>query len=99
MKHLLKAAAIALAAGSLFAATQAAAAGDTGADLLKSKGCLGCHDMEKKKVGPAFKDVAAKNQGKEDALVAKVSGAKGHPKVNATEEEVRKAVHQVLQTK
>ncbi|HET9576533.1 MAG TPA: c-type cytochrome [Usitatibacter sp.] len=97
MKHLFKAAAIALAAGSLVVATGAAA--QSGADLLKAKGCLGCHDFEKKKVGPAFKDVAAKNQGKEDQLVAKVSGAKGHPKVNATEEEVRKAVEQVLKTK
>src|SRR5512138_2748598 len=97
MKHLFKAAAIALAAGSLVVATGAAA--QSGADLLKAKGCLGCHDLEKKKVGPAFKDVAAKNQGKEDALVAKVAGAKGHPKVNASEEDVRKAVEQVLKTK
>jgi len=97
MKNLLKAAAIALAAGGLVAATGAAA--QEGADLLKAKGCLGCHDFDKKKVGPAFKDVAAKNQGKEKELVAKISGAKGHPKVNASEEDVKKAVDVVLKTK
>ena len=97
MKHLFKAAAVGFAAFGLFAAAGASA--ETGAELLKSKGCLGCHDFEKKKVGPAFKDVAAKNQGQEERLVAKVSGAKGHPKVKATEEEVKKAVEEVLKTK
>jgi cytochrome c len=98
MKHPFKAAAAALAAAGLFAATGAAAA-DSGADLLKSKGCLGCHDWEKKKVGPAYKDIAAKNKGKEDQLVAKVAGAKGHPKVNASETEVRQAIDEVMKHK
>ena len=31
---------------------------------LKDHGCLACHDIDKKKVGPAYKDVAAKNKGK-----------------------------------
>ena len=97
MKQLIKAAAVAIAATGLLAATAAVA--DEGHDLLKSKGCLGCHDWEKKKVGPAFKDVAAKEKGKEKELVAKVSGAKGHPKVKATEEEVKKAVEAVLSGK
>ena len=97
MKHLLKAAAVAAAAAGLFAATGASA--ETGMDVLKTKGCLGCHDFQKKKVGPAFKDVAAKEQGKEKELVAKVSGAKGHPKVKATEEEVKLAVEEILKTK
>jgi len=29
-------------------------------DPLKANGCLNCHDKEKKKVGPSFKDSAAK---------------------------------------
>ncbi len=94
MKSLSKTVAVALAATGLIAANAAFA--DEGHDLLKQKGCLGCHDWDKKKVGPAFKDVAAKEKGKEKELVAKVSGAKGHPKVNATEEEVKKAVDAVL---
>ena len=94
MKSLSKTVAVALAAAGLIAATAAVA--DEGHDLLKSKGCLGCHDFEKKKVGPAFKDVAVKEKGKEKEMVAKVHGAKGHPKVNATEEEVKKAVAAAL---
>jgi cytochrome c len=67
--------------------------------LAKSSGCLNCHDISAKKVGPAFKDVAAKHKGKADAeakLVAKVSGAKDHPKVNASEGDVKNVVKWVL---
>jgi len=71
-------------------------------DVLKAKGCLNCHEMDKKKVGPAYKDVAAKYKGNKDAeamLVAKIKEAKGHPKVSATEDELKAAVKQVLSTK
>ena len=37
---------------------------DAGADLVKSKGCLVCHAAAEKKVGPSFKDTAAKYKGK-----------------------------------
>jgi cytochrome c len=30
------------------------------ADLAKSSGCMNCHTIDKKLVGPAYKDVAAK---------------------------------------
>jgi cytochrome c len=33
-------------------------------DEAKEHGCLACHDVDKKKVGPAYKEVAAKNKGK-----------------------------------
>ena len=41
-------------------------------DELKEHGCLACHDMDKKKVGPAYKDVAAKYKDKsvEDAMAS-----------------------------
>ena len=81
--------------GGLF--SSAASAADE--DILKAKGCTNCHDAEKKKVGPAMKDIAANKAGKADELVAKVSGAKGHPKVNATEAEVKAAVEKMLATK
>ena len=78
----------------------AGAASADGAAILKEKGCLGCHDMEKKKVGPAFKDVAAKNKGQKDAvdkLTAEVSAGKPpHPKVKASEAEVKEAVTYIL---
>lgn len=36
-------------------------------DLAKAKNCLGCHNVDKKVVGPAFKDVANKYRGKQAA--------------------------------
>ena len=71
-------------------------------DVLKTKGCLGCHEMDKKKVGPAFKDVAAKykdDKGAEAALVAKLKDGKGHMKINASEADIKAAVDQVLKAK
>ena len=88
------AAAGALAAGVGFA--------QSGADVLKSKGCLGCHDMNTKKVGPAYKDVAAKYKGDKGAaatLVEKLKDGKGHPKIAASEAELQAAVRHVLATK
>ena len=32
-------------------------------DLARRSGCLACHGVEKRVVGPAFKDVAAKYKG------------------------------------
>ena len=58
------------------------------ADLLKANGCMNCHDISAKKVGPAFKDIAAKFKGKADAekmLVAQLKDGKGHPAVKASE--------------
>jgi len=55
--------------------------------------------MDKKKVGPAIKDIAAKNKGKAGAeaeLVAKITGAKGHPKTKASEADVKKVVAWML---
>ena len=75
------------------------AGAQSGAEVLKTKGCVNCHDAEKKKVGPAFKDIAARQKGKADELAAKVSGAKGHPKVSASETEVKAAIEQILSTK
>jgi len=67
----------------------------SGADVAKAKGCLGCHDIAKKKVGPAFKDVAAKYKGDKTAegnLVAKIKEGKGHAKVAASDAELKAAV-------
>ena len=88
------AAAAALAAGVGFA--------QSGPDVLKAKGCMNCHDNDKKKVGPAYKDVAAKYKGKKGAqgeLVAKIKEGKGHMKIDASEAELKAAVGTVLSTK
>ena len=74
----------------------------SGADVLKAKGCLNCHEADKKKVGPAYKDVAAKYKGKKGAegeLVAKIKEGKGHPKIEASDAELKAAVQHVLSTK
>ena len=43
------------------------AAASANADLAKSKNCMGCHALDKKVLGPAFRDVAAKYKGQKDA--------------------------------
>jgi cytochrome c len=87
-------AAAALTGGVVFA--------QSGADVLKAKGCMNCHEMDKKKVGPAYKDLAAKykdDKGASDMLVAKLKEGKGHPKVVASDAELKAAVGTVLSTK
>jgi cytochrome c len=62
------------------------------ADLAKSSGCLKCHDVEKKKMGPSFKDIAAAQKGKagaEDAMTAKLAAGKDHPPVKAGEADLK----------
>ena len=80
----------ALAAGSVFA--------QSGADVVKAKGCLNCHAIDTKKVGPSFKDIAAKKPDAA-AAVAKLKDGKGHPKVAASDAELKAAVGYVLSTK
>ncbi|HUN68954.1 MAG TPA: cytochrome C [Burkholderiales bacterium] len=66
---------IATAAGFVMAlfqsATYAAAEDD-----MKAAGCLNCHEADKKKVGPSFKDISAKYKGKADEAMA---GMKSKP--------------------
>ena len=42
--------------------------------LAKSSGCMTCHDMATKKMGPSYKDIAAKYKGQDATakLMAKV---------------------------
>ena len=51
-------------------------------DLAKKSGCLACHNVDAKLVGPAWKDVAARykeDAGARDALIEKVKkGGKGN---------------------
>ncbi len=59
MKHVLAVAVLglAVASGPVFAQ----------AELAKQKNCLACHAVDKKLVGPSYKDVAAKYKGDKDA--------------------------------
>jgi cytochrome c len=84
---------------AVLAAAGVLMAGPVNADALKDGGCLKCHDAAKKKIGPAIKDIAAKHKGQKDAaamLSGKVAGGKGHPKVKASEAEVKAAVEEML---
>ena len=90
------------------AATMVALPLSTSADeaLAKSKACLACHQVQKKVVGPAFKDVAAKYKGQAGAeamLAGKIkNGTKGvwgpvpMPAQNVTEDEAKKLAAWVL---
>jgi cytochrome c len=65
---------LAAVAATLAAGAHAADAGKAEA-LAKTSGCFACHTVDKKLVGPAYKDVAAKyrkDKGAEARLVEKV---------------------------
>jgi cytochrome c len=90
---------IVLAAAGLIVAGGARA--QSGAEVVKSK-CSGCHDMEAKKAGPSWKDIAAKYKGNKDAsatLVTKLKEGKGHMKVSASDAELSAAVQYALAAK
>ena len=77
----------------------AAGTADAQEALAKSAGCLNCHAVDSKKVGPAFKDVAAKYKGKADAeakLVSEISKGEGHPAVKASPDDTKSLVKWVL---
>jgi cytochrome c len=89
---MMKATVLVVAAVGLLGAGAGYAA-ESGADLAKAKGCLNCHAVDQKKVGPAFKDVAAKYKGNKEAattLTAKLKDGKGHPKQAASESDIKK---------
>jgi len=70
----MKALITALTVGLLGLTAQMALAGDATA-LLQKGGCVACHSVDKKILGPSFKDIAAKYKGQkeaEDMLVKKV---------------------------
>jgi cytochrome c len=54
----------------LIVAVSAVAAGPVFAqqELAQKKNCMACHAVDKKLVGPAYKDVAAKYAGQKDAV-------------------------------
>ena len=55
------------------------AAAQSGQALLESKGCLGCHGVDERKMGPALRGAAAKYRGAEAKLSAALKAGKGHP--------------------
>lgn len=94
---------------AMMAAAGIVMAGQVHADeaLAKAKNCMSCHAVDKKLVGPAYKDVAAKYKAADTAkLVEKVkkggSGVWGPvpmPPNNVTDDEAKKLVTWVLSLK
>jgi len=46
-------------------------------EIANKNACMGCHQVDKKLVGPAYKDVAAKYKGDKNALAALSKKVKG----------------------
>ena len=78
--------------------------------LAQSSGCMTCHGVDKKVIGPGFKDVAAKYKGNKAAeadLVKKVKGgSKGvwgdipmPPNAHVKDEDVKTIVQWILAQK
>ncbi|SHK16964.1 c-type cytochrome [Thermocrinis minervae] len=77
--------------------------------LAKQKGCMACHDLKAKKVGPAYADVAKKYAGRKDAvdyLANKIkkggSGVWGSvpmPPQNVTDAEAKQLAQWILSIK
>jgi cytochrome c len=77
-----------------------------GIELAQKKNCLSCHMLDQKLVGPAYRDVAAKYAGQDDAvarLARKVQtggsgvwGAAAMPPNPVTPEEARELVVWIL---
>ncbi len=98
------AAAATIAAGAHAADPKAAEA------LAKTSGCLACHTVDKKLIGPSYKDVAAKyrgNKGAEAELIKKVkAGGKGvwgdipmSPNAHVKDEDIKTMVQWILSIK
>ena len=86
---------------AIFAAAALLAAGTASADeaLANKSGCMTCHAVDAKKVGPSFKSIAAKFKGQADAekkLVDQLKAGKGHPPVKTSDADTTKLVKWVL---
>ena len=66
-----------------------AANAQDGASLAQKNGCLNCHAVDTKKVGPPLKEAAAKLKGKSNAeAVAAIKGSKAHAQLKASDEDL-----------
>jgi len=100
----------AIAAGAFAAAIASPTFAEDQLPLAQKSGCTACHSVDKKIVGPAYKDVAAKYRGDKTAeakLITKVekggSGVWGPipmpPNTQVKPEDVKKLVEWVLSLK
>lgn len=86
-----------LIAAAAVAAVAFAGAAQAQEALAKEKGCLGCHATDAKKMGPSFKEAAAKYKGKADGEATVVGmlksgkspSGKSHPVAKASDDELK----------
>lgn len=87
-----------------------AADAKSGEALAKASGCFACHSVDKKLIGPGYKDIANKYRGNTAAeadLVKKVkAGSKGvwgdipmPPNAHVKDEDIRSIVQWILSLK
>jgi cytochrome c len=98
------------AASAIAAALMLAGAAQAQEKLAQASGCTTCHAIDKKVIGPAFKDVANKYRGDKNApamLFEKVKkGGKGNwgdipmpPNAHVKDEDIKSLVAWVLSQK
>jgi cytochrome c len=79
---------IAISAAVALTAAGLAQAQD-GAALAQKSGCMTCHAVDTKKMGPSFKDISAKLKGKSDKdVVAAIKAAKPHASTKASDDDL-----------
>ena len=100
-----------IAAAAVLTLSAGAHAAEAPAEALaKNSGCLACHTMDKKLIGPSYKDIAAKyrgNKGAEADLIQKVkAGGKGvwgeipmSPNAHVKDEDIKTIVQWILSQK
>jgi cytochrome c len=97
-------------AGLIAAGGAQAADAKVAEELAKKNACTACHALDKKMVGPGYKDVAAKYRGQKDAeakLIEKVKkGGKGvwgeipmPPNAAVKDEDIKTMVQWILSMK
>lgn len=75
-------AAASFAAVAMLASTEAGAVNAAAAEgLARQSGCFTCHAVDKKKVGPAWKDTAAKYKSDKDAVAKLTKHVSGGGKI------------------
>jgi len=89
---------LAVAAAALAVASNASAVDPAAAQqLARQSNCLKCHSVDKKKEGPAYKDVAAKYKGKPEARARLVEHITSGEKVKF--EDGHEEDHAIVKTK
>lgn len=82
------------------------ALGNESRAVAKDKGCFSCHDVDRRMIGPAWKEVAARYQGQEISMqIAQriIKGTRGSwgsipmPANNVTESEAKILAEWILQ--